>query len=155
MKCPKCRYITFDYLDTCPRCGKDMSAEKAKMNIFSVKPNTPFLLGSLTGDFNDSSVGLQVPESAKEGAEDMVLVEDEIYDDGSELDIDIEEEHIPESGKDTEVELEDLGLPSLEEDVTQEDAQGEKSGKDTEEMDLDSEDLELDLSFGEDEDTNK
>jgi len=155
MKCPKCKYVTFDYLDACPRCGKDISAEKAKMNIFSLKPNTPFLLGSLTGDLNDSSVGLRVPESAKEGAEGMMLEEEEIHDDGSELDINIEEEHIPEPGKDTEVELEDVGLPAPEESGGQESVQEEETGKDSEEIDLDSEDLELELGFDEGEDTDK
>lgn len=29
MKCMKCGYISFDYNDECPRCGKDLSAEKA------------------------------------------------------------------------------------------------------------------------------
>jgi hypothetical protein len=110
MKCPKCKYITFDYLDTCPRCGKDMSAEKARLNIFSIKPDPPSLLGSLTGDLNDSSVQLSVPELMKEGGEDMKLGDEEIYDDGSELDINIDEEPISGAGEEVEQELGDLEL---------------------------------------------
>lgn len=109
MKCPKCKYVAFDYLDICPRCGKDMSAEKAKLNISAIKPNPPSLLGSLTGDLDDSSVELRVPESVEKGAEDVKLKgEEEIYDDGSELDINMEEEPISESGKEAELDLGDL-----------------------------------------------
>lgn len=108
MKCPKCKYITFDYLDTCPRCGKDMSAEKAKLSIFSIKPDPPPLLGSLTGDLNGSSIELKVPESIKKGAEDMRLKGEEVYDDGSELNINIDEESLAEPGEEAELELGDL-----------------------------------------------
>jgi hypothetical protein len=107
MKCPKCKYTAFDYLDACPRCGKDLTPEKAKLNISSIRPNPPSLLGSLTGDLNDNSVEVRVPESIKEGAGDMTLKGEEIYDDGSELDIRIDEE--PASGEGPEVELGDLG----------------------------------------------
>lgn len=107
MKCPKCKYTAFDYVDACPKCGKDLTPEKAKLNISSIKPNPPSLLGSLTGDLDDSSVEVRVPESIKEGAQDMTLKGEEIYDDGSELDISIDEE--PASGEGGEVELGDLG----------------------------------------------
>ncbi len=107
MKCPKCKYTAFDYLDACPRCGKDLTLEKAKLNISSIRPNPPSLLGSLTGDLNDSSVAVRVPESIINGAGDMTLKGEEIYDDGSELDIIMDEEVA--SGEGAEVELGDLG----------------------------------------------
>lgn len=108
MKCPKCKYITFDYLDTCPRCGKDMSAEKAKLSIFFIKPDPPSLLGSLTGDLNGSSVELRVSESVKKASQETGLKGEEIYDDGSELNINIDEEPMAESGEAPELELGDL-----------------------------------------------
>lgn len=117
MKCPKCKYITFDYLDTCPRCGKDMSAEKAKLSIFCIKPDPPSLLGSLTGDLNDSSVELRVPESIKKGAEDMKLKGEEVYDDGSELNINIDEESLSASGESAELDLGDLSSSDDEKDL--------------------------------------
>ena len=107
MKCPKCKYSTFDYVDTCPRCGKDMSEEKIKLNIFSIKPNTPFMLGSLTGDLNDSSASFVVPDSVQQTADSMRLDAEEIYDDGSELNINIDEEVIPEPGKKAKLESEE------------------------------------------------
>ena len=122
MKCPKCSYTTFDYLDTCPRCGKDMTAEKAKLNISSIKPKPPFLLGSLTGDLSDSSVGIPIPEDSEEVAEEMKLKDEEVYDDGSELDINMEEESALPLSEESEPEKEeaveefDLGDLDLSED---------------------------------------
>ncbi len=171
MKCPKCKYITFDYLNTCPRCGKDMTPEKEKLNISSVKPNTPFLLGTLTGDLNDSSVGIKIPESTEEGAEGMMMLGDkEIYDDGSELNIDIDEKDMSESDKDTELDFTSDNIsPEIEEGAveekeggsgskevgSQESVKKEEAEKDSEEIDLDMEDLELKLDFDEDEDFKK
>jgi hypothetical protein len=111
MKCPKCKYTVFDYLDTCPRCGKDLTVEKAKLNISSVKPNPPSLLGSLTGDLDDSSVELRVPESIRKDAEEMDLKSEEIYDDGSELDINIDQQPSSEPDKEAEFDPGDLYSP--------------------------------------------
>ena len=156
MKCPKCKYVTFDYLDTCPRCGKSMSSEKAKLNIASIKPNPPFLLSSLTGDLNDSGEELKVPESVKDQAEEMKLGGEEIYDDGSELDINIDEEPVSESDDVTEIEIGDLGLTDEDKGVevgfvsdAEDAAERQKIEKKSEQLHLD--DVELDLDFEGDE----
>ena len=36
MKCPKCGYTSFDYLDECKKCGKDLAEHKEKYNIRSL-----------------------------------------------------------------------------------------------------------------------
>ncbi len=36
MKCPKCNYTSFDYLDSCKKCGKDLSEFREKHSIRSV-----------------------------------------------------------------------------------------------------------------------
>lgn len=36
MKCPKCSYTSFDYLDECKKCGKDLTEHKEKYNIRSL-----------------------------------------------------------------------------------------------------------------------
>jgi hypothetical protein len=36
MKCPKCGYNSFDYLDSCKKCNKDLTEHKARFNIQSV-----------------------------------------------------------------------------------------------------------------------
>jgi len=126
MKCPKCKFITFDYFDTCPRCGKDMTGEKTKLNIFSIKPNPPFALGSLTGDLSDSAFGIEALEQTKDEAENIEMKPEEVYDDGSELDITIDEKTVSEPDKDLELNIDDLGMSSgnkeLELDFTSDDS---------------------------------
>ena len=36
MKCPKCGYTSFDYLDECKKCGKSLEEHKEKYNIRSL-----------------------------------------------------------------------------------------------------------------------
>ena len=60
MKCPKCGYISFDYNHTCPKCNKNISPEREKMNLPDYKPNPPFLLGTLLD-------GTRKPGAAAEG----------------------------------------------------------------------------------------
>jgi hypothetical protein len=184
MKCPKCKYSTFDYVETCPRCGKDMSEEKFKLNIFSIKPNTPFMLGSLTGDLNDSSASFVVPDSVQQTAESMKLSAGEIYDDGSELNINIDEEVTPEPGRDVELEPEEYKPSDVEKelelnfesdksgppDIEGEEGIGEmelgpekgegregvsEEEEESEVLDLDLEDLDLKLDLDEDEEPDK
>ena len=184
MKCPKCKYTTFDYTDTCPRCGKDISGEKAKLNILAIKPNTPFLLGSLTGDLDDSSAAFVVPESLRDASDSMSIDTGEIYDDGSELNINIDEEPVFDSGSeaadvgdlsstDAGQELEmDLDLEQTPEEIgelggaqetgfdldedgaQQEVSEGEAKGE-GEALDVEIEDLDLKLEMSEEEDPDK
>jgi hypothetical protein len=172
MKCPKCKYTTFDYFDTCPRCGKDILGEKAKLHIVAIKPNTPFLLGSLTGDLNDSSAAFVVPESVKEASESMTFNADGIYDDGSELNINIDEEPVisleseaPEisdlssTGDDYELEI-DIDSKQMPKGKAEpggaqpEVSEGKAKGED-EDLGLEIEDLDLKLEMSEEEDSDK
>lgn len=184
MKCPKCKYTTFDYTDTCPRCGKDISGEKAKLNIVAIKPNTPFLLGSLTGDLDDSSAAFVVPESVKEASDSMTIDAGEIYDDGSELNINIDEEPVVDSESEAadigdlssaepeyelEIDLdseqkpeeavelgsdEEIGPEPDEGGVEPEVSESEAKGED-EALDMEIEDLDLKLEMSEEEDSDK
>ncbi len=38
MKCPKCGYTSFDYLDECKRCGSDLRDVRALLNLITVSP---------------------------------------------------------------------------------------------------------------------
>ncbi|GEM_PF-1455699 len=33
MKCPKCSYHSFDHLNSCKKCGQDLTEHKAKFNL--------------------------------------------------------------------------------------------------------------------------
>jgi len=139
-----------------------MSSEKAKLNISGIKPNPPFLLGSLTGDLNESGEGLTVSESMKAGSEEMTLEREEIYDDGSELDINIDEEPVSESDDVTEIDIGDLGLTDEDKGVevhfvsdTEGGAEKQEAPKKSEDVDLDLEDVELDLDLEGDEESKK
>ena len=180
MRCPKCKFSTFDYLDTCPRCGKDMTGEKTKLNISSIKPNPPFVLGSLTGDLSDSAFGIEALEQTKGEAENIEMNPEEIYDDGSELDITIDEKTVSEPDKDLELNIDDLGMTSdnnkleldfayddkppeminevgatedvnqgadFQEGVEKESIQEEEPEEGMDELDLDSEDLEMKIDL--------
>lgn len=39
MYCTHCKYTSFDYLPTCPRCGRDWSEEKKDLNLMWVEPS--------------------------------------------------------------------------------------------------------------------
>jgi hypothetical protein len=39
MRCPKCGYISFDYLKQCPQCQTDWAGEKLKLNLLDIKPD--------------------------------------------------------------------------------------------------------------------
>jgi len=156
MKCPKCKYTTFDYADTCPRCGKDISGEKAKLNIIAIKPNTPFLLGSLTGDFGDSSAAFVVPEAVKDTSESMSIDAGDIYDDGSELNINIDEEPVVDSDV---ADIGELGVaqetgPDIDEGGAQPEVSESKAKGEDEPYDLEIEDLDLKLEMSEDEESD-
>lgn len=38
MRCPKCSYVSFDYLDRCKSCGEDLVPTKIKLNIYTKQP---------------------------------------------------------------------------------------------------------------------
>jgi len=70
MRCPKCGYISFDYSQVCSRCNKDISIEQEKLNVPPFRPNPPSLLGALTGEANESQVGIRMDESGGYGTGD-------------------------------------------------------------------------------------
>ncbi|MFO8164113.1 MAG: hypothetical protein ACQEQO_12660 [Thermodesulfobacteriota bacterium] len=145
MKCPKCGFITFDYFDTCPRCGKDMTREKTKLNISPIKPNPPFMLGSLIGNLSDNPSDMEASEQTKGESQNIEMNSGEVYDDGLDLDIAIDEK-TPET--------ENIGQgANLEEGWKDKGVYKKESENKMDELDLESEDLDLNLEIDDDEDT--
>jgi hypothetical protein len=44
MKCPKCGYTSFPYLDSCGKCGHGLAEQRAAMGIYGLRPDPPDLL---------------------------------------------------------------------------------------------------------------
>ncbi len=160
MKCPKCGYISFDYNQVCPKCNKDISSEQAKLNILPFQPNPLSLLGALTGDVNESQIGLGVDasnileESLPQGIPGMVDASIEetgqfAFDDTDETPLDFEGE------EESEVEFDGLDESAL---IGEDSLSGpELEGPDDESMALESDEISLeetgaDLSLEPDED---
>jgi hypothetical protein len=71
MKCPKCGYISFDFNQVCPKCNKNISDEQVRLNLPSFRPDPPSLLGILTGEADESNVGLSMNSSESLGMHEM------------------------------------------------------------------------------------
>jgi len=145
MKCPKCSYVSFDYNLTCPKCDKDISSEQEKLHLPAFRPDPPFLLGSLTGEANEShAAGARGSSEIAMGREEEVSFEDESahFDSG--------EVSFPESGDfelgSEEISLDDTSGLSLDSGKTS--ARGKSAAEDVLGMDLDTEDAIADLDLG-------
>jgi hypothetical protein len=64
MKCPKCGYTSFDHNDSCPRCRKDVAAERHRLNLPAFTPNPPYLLGPLNDEVGVKKIGLETEQMA-------------------------------------------------------------------------------------------
>lgn len=59
MRCPKCRYVSFDHNQSCPNCSNDVSAQKEILNLPDYLADPPFLLGALIGDAAEYGADMQ------------------------------------------------------------------------------------------------
>ncbi len=95
MLCPKCGYISFDSLDSCPSCNQDLAATKKTLNGTAIVVEEQYFLGSIYGhddqlppadEYDNQSAG----ESGLESDESTSL--DEITADSrDEISFDLEE----------------------------------------------------------------
>lgn len=93
MKCPKCGYTSFDYLDACKKCGTDLSAVRSMLGVIAVSPDEMAVASpkgpsaaasALAGatvveDFDDINFGIEPTHAPAQMHED----EDEQIDLGS------------------------------------------------------------------------
>ena len=100
MKCPKCRYISFDHSQACPKCGKDITLEQGKLNLPLFLANPPFLLASLIGEMEDIhgeyDVGSHAdgPDGEDSGFsfDDTTVLEGASFDETQDLSMSLEDE---------------------------------------------------------------
>jgi hypothetical protein len=148
MKCPKCSYISFDFNQVCPKCNKDISAEQAKLNIPSFRPETPAFLGVLTGEAEDSGAAIQIDtgeHGMDVGADEIELYEsgEMEFEEGEDLDFGLEGEEM--EGIST-LDSSEMKAPAQEPEIAPEDSvvsDFELEG-DEEEFALEAEDLPAD-----------
>ncbi|HFQ80429.1 MAG TPA: hypothetical protein ENK33_03545 [Desulfobacterales bacterium] len=60
MLCPKCGYISFDSLDSCPSCNQDLAATRKTLNGTAIMVEEQYFLGSIYGD-NDQTIQQSTP----------------------------------------------------------------------------------------------
>lgn len=56
MRCPKCAYVSFDHLEKCAKCSRDLLPSRTELNLMDFRPEVPFLLGSLVGEMQGGGV---------------------------------------------------------------------------------------------------
>ena len=85
MKCPRCGFISFDYNQSCPKCGNDLSRERELMNFPSYAPKPLTLLGALTGNAGIPAIdtGIAQSEAFEEAADDLLISLDSLSDEAS------------------------------------------------------------------------
>ena len=121
MKCPKCSFISFDYNDACPKCGKDLTHERDLMDLPSYKPRALSLLAPLNAYSEipgDTTRNGQLPlakEAMDDVPEELLISLDDLSDDEP-VPIQIESDPTqaePEQKVDDEI-IFDLSLPNSE-----------------------------------------
>jgi hypothetical protein len=172
MRCPKCRFVSFDYLDQCKKCGTDLSAERERLNLFNFEPSIPHFFGVLddadqgldglfeptaaTDDIEislDDDSGASGPDKSAELEGDEVIMLDEPLETAQEAEPAIIElsadDEVPELILDDDQETEGLELRLVDEDEapSKETSAATASPEESPiEYVLDDEDLELELS---------
>lgn len=119
MKCPKCGYVSFDYNQICPKCNKDVSEERNRLNLPDYEPSTPFLIGALTGGLDESPMDMGIgaaQESAATSPEDVFSTGEEAIASGGDESSSQDELDISLDGGFASDEMAEE--PSLSEDVT-------------------------------------
>ncbi len=75
MKCPHCKYVSFEYLDTCRKCSKDLKAHKSQHGIDYI---APISLGILTFvDTGSAPAGAPVSDEMSFDTSDLVIGDEE------------------------------------------------------------------------------
>jgi len=115
MKCPKCGYVSFDYNQTCPKCNKDISEERSRLNLPEYAPTFPFFLSALAGGMDEGSLDL-ASTSMGMAAAAAVSTPEEVFD-APEEEISFEEETPPAPEDELEISLsEDWSTDALTEE---------------------------------------
>lgn len=87
MKCSKCNYTSFDYLESCKRCGADLRDAKSLLQILAVSPEDQAPSAPTMEMLDDEPLDEVARRPADDGFADMQpLGEDEEILDGLDFD---------------------------------------------------------------------
>ena len=79
MKCPKCGYVSFEYLDTCRKCGRDLTQLKTDMGVTTFTPGVINVLKYVEGmeeaveEGEESAVATATAEETEEAGAAVVV----------------------------------------------------------------------------------
>lgn len=172
MRCPKCGYVSFDYLAQCKKCSRELADVRQMLNLPDVKPEVPFLLGSLVGESYEGGGGqgglplTQETDLELEGIElnepapleETVDIQDlegrgidmreaESLDTGSTEEAEVSLEEL-EAGGAAEDSGEEEGFLGLELELDEESRAAEVAGEEWPELDLSAEDSSEEMELG-------
>ncbi|SMC25214.1 hypothetical protein SAMN02746041_02250 [Desulfacinum hydrothermale DSM 13146] len=74
MKCTKCGFVSFDYLEACKKCGTDLSSVRQELNLFDFRPEVPAFVAKAIKALMNPLVP-QPEETVPEEASEIVLDE--------------------------------------------------------------------------------
>ena len=141
MKCPKCNYTSFDYLETCKRCGLDLRDARSLLQIISVSPEDQAPAAPIVEMVDEEPLG-EVSMATEDSFGDMrPLDEDEEILDGLDFDGSFDEMVEPTSYADQEPLVERTSYADSAAAVAQDPAPVANEDDDDELLDLDFGDL--------------
>jgi len=153
MKCPRCGYISFDHNEVCPKCKKNIAAERDKLNLPDYRPAPPPVLGALIGEADDYGAGDGNHESGFEqdvglSAEDSQAIEamEQTFKDSQDFELQLETV-LDEEGEESpgNIDLSDVTSRSASAEIqSRETTLNLAPEEDAEELSLDIEDLPVD-----------
>jgi hypothetical protein len=88
MKCPKCGFVSHDYLDACRKCSIDLTDFKAQMNLRVVRPGAIDLMAA----FERTAVGLKANASDIFSSQMLVQSDENLDDSNDDFDISLDDD---------------------------------------------------------------
>ena len=149
MRCPKCGFISFDQVEVCSKCGRDVSQVTGELKGTALKTQFSFFLGSVVGGHlaGDTAEETSPPEEIAADPEIFAENEEAVEEEPLELHLDDDEEEAVSADLSLDEEESDSPDLSLEEEAP-ESAEIDFSGLEQEESgeaSVSREDLDLDL----------
>ncbi|MFW2331227.1 MAG: hypothetical protein ACN4E2_02875 [Nitrospinota bacterium] len=87
MKCPFCNYVSFEYLNSCNKCSKDLSSHKIKYSLTEFIEPIPLGLASYVGASSSVAAGGEPFLDSDVGLDDFTIGDSDTSDEGSQFSV--------------------------------------------------------------------